>query len=72
MRFAVWKDLLLNSPLDVKALGMKADRMRISSHCNITRMTTVALAMFGGMSAGEISGLQWERQFHEDLIPVHA
>jgi integrase len=33
---------------------------RISSHCNISRMTTVALAMFGGMSAGEMAGLQWE------------
>ena len=44
---------------------------RISSHCNITRMTTVALAMFGGMSAGEISGLQWEHvNFVEGLIWV--
>lgn len=33
---------------------------RISSHCHITRMTSVALSMFGGMSCGEMCGLQWE------------
>ena len=32
----------------------------VSYHSNISRMTTVALAMFGGMSAGEMAGLQWE------------
>ena len=34
--------------------------MHVSEHAYISRMTTVALAMFGGMSAGEIAGLQWE------------
>ena len=33
---------------------------RISEHCHITRMTSVALSMFGGMSCGEMCGLQWE------------
>ena len=83
---AVWKDLLLISPLDVKKLRLPPypesrttmptieegrafwhallhegrSNARISSHCNITRMTSVALSMFGGMSCGEMCGLQWE------------
>ena len=45
---------------------------RISSHCNISRMTTVALSMFGGMTAGEMAGLQWEQvDFVEGLVTVH-
>ena len=44
---------------------------RISSHCNISRMTTVALSMFGGMRAGEMAGLQWENiDFIERMISV--
>lgn len=32
---------------------------RISEHCNITRLTSVSLAMFGGMGCGEMCGLKW-------------
>ena len=43
--------------------GRENARMRPHSHVN--RMATTALAMFGGMCAGEIAGLQWE---HVDFI----
>jgi integrase len=44
---------------------------RIPRHAHINRMATTALAMFGGMCAGEMAGLQWEEvNFIEGFIYI--
>ena len=47
------------------------ENTRIPRHSHINRCATTALAMFGGMCAGEMAGLQWENvNFLEGFIYI--